>query len=410
MLRQVGGDVGWAMLVWIVAGVLSLLGALTYGELGALEPEAGGLYVFVRNAFGRFAGFLLGWTMFFVIASGSVATLAVAFAAYSGTFITLGPTASRGVALMTILVIAAINVRGTRQSAVVQNWSTAIKAGMIVVLSAALLVIGRGLLPALGGALDAPLSVSLLSGVGVAMIGVLWAYEGWQYVTFSVGEAVKPQRDFPRAIAAGTVILIALYLLANVGYLAALGADRAAASERIASEAAGALFGTGAARVVAAAILVSMFSAANAVVLTASRIFFAMARDGLFFRKLAEIHPRFGTPAFAVVAMSVWSAVLAATGTFEQLLTYVVFIGWIFYALGAAAVFVFRRRRPDAPRAFRVPGYPWTPALFVLSAAAIVLNTIATQPGRALIGIGIVLLGAPAYAIWNRSAPSAAAP
>jgi APA family basic amino acid/polyamine antiporter len=234
------------------------------------------------------------------------------------------------------------------------------------------------------------------------MISVLWAYEGWQYATFSAGETVHPQRNFPLAFLAGTAALIGIYLLANVGYLKALGAAQVAGSNRVAATAVTAVVGGFAGKIVALAILISIFSAANSIVLTASRVYFAMANDGLFFRRLSEVHPRFGTPAFAVIATSVWAAILAASGTFEQLLTYVIFVGWMFYGLSAASVFVYRRRYPNAERPYKVPGYPVTPAIFVLAAGILVVNTIVSQPVRAGIGIGIVLTGLPAYAIWRR--------
>jgi APA family basic amino acid/polyamine antiporter len=240
--------------------------------------------------------------------------------------------------------------------------------------------------------------------VGLAMIAVLWAYEGWQYVTFSAGETIEPQRNFPRALVFGTLLLIAIYLLANVAYLAALGTAGVMASERVAADAVSSVLGPAAGKVIAGVILVSMFSAANGITMTAPRLYFSMARDRVFFARLAEVHPRFGTPALAIVASSVWAMLLAVTGTFEQLLTYVVFIGWIFYALGGLAIFVYRRREPDMPRPFLTPGYPMTPLLFVASAAAIVLNTIASQPGRAAVGLGLVLLGVPAFYVWRARA------
>ncbi|MGH7664146.1 MAG: APC family permease [Gemmatimonadaceae bacterium] len=403
VLRQSDGRVGVALAVWFVAGALSLLGALTYAELGAARPSAGGLYAYIRDAFGPLPAFLYGWATFFVISSGSAATLAVAFSGYLDQLVPIGPVTSKLVAVLMIAVVAAINVRGARQGADVQNWGTAIKAGAIVLLSVMLLVSGSGLQEArLAGFWPDSMSVSVLSGVGLALLGVLWAYEGWQYVTFSAGEARDPQRTLPRAIIAGTAILIAIYVLANVGYIAALGPDSAAATDRIAAEAAGTLFGPVAGKIVALVILVSMFSATNGLALTSPRLYFAMSRDGLFFRRLAEVHPRFGTPAFAIVASSIWAAVLAVSGTFEQLLTYVVFAGWIFYALGALSVFVFRRREPDESRPFRVPGYPLTPLFFVAAAAAIVTNTIFVQPVQSFLGLGAVLLGLPAYFIWRR--------
>ena len=403
VLTQSGGALGIAGLVWLSAGILSLLGALTYGELGAANPDAGGLYVYIRDAFGPLLAFLYGWTAFFVISTGSVATLAVAFTGYLGQFIDVSPAMAKVIAVLLIAVIAAVNIRGAREGANLQNWSTGLKVVAIVGMSVALLLRGHGLA---GEHHLWPKSVtpSLLSGVGLAMISVLWAYEGWQYVTFSAGEARDAQRIFPRAIVIGTIALIAIYLLANLAYVAALGPSSMLGSTRVAADAVSAVFGPTAGKLIAAVILVSMFSAANGIILTAPRLFYAMARDGLFFQKLAEVHPRYRTPAYSIIAGSTWSALLAVTGTFEQLLTYVVFAGWIFYGLGAVSIFVYRRRAPDAPRPFRVPGYPLTPILFVAAAAAIVLNTLFTQPGRAMVGLSAVLVGIPAYVVWRRPA------
>jgi len=401
VLRQAGGYAGPALVVWAVGGVLSLLGALAYGELGAMNPAAGGLYVYLREAFGPLIAFLYGWTFFLVIATGSAATLAVASSAYVQQFVPLGPIGQKLVAVALLGVVAAINVRSTRRSADVQNWSTTIKVGALLIMSA-VLVVSRGRAQgATAPFWPASLTSSVVSGMGLGMIGVLWAYEGWQYVTFSAGEAMHPQRTFPRAIVLGTASLVGIYLFANVGYLAALGTEGVARSDRVAAEAVGAIVGPGGAKLIAAAILVSIFSATNGLTISAPRVYYAMAMDGLFFRMLANVHPRYGTPAVSIVAGTLWAMVLAVSGTFEQLLTYVVFVGWIFYALGAACVFVLRRTKPKAERPFRVPGYPWTPLLFIVAAAALVANTIATQPGRAAIGIGVVLLGLPVYFVWR---------
>ncbi len=400
VLTQTGGSLGLALFVWVAGGLLSLLGALTYAELASMKPESGGIYVFIRDAFGGGVAFLYGWAMILVIASATVATLAVAFAAYLRELTTLSPAAMKAVAVVMIAAIAAINAFGTRRSANLQNWTTAIKVGAILLMSALLLTRGHGLndvsaaLPVAGG--------SVLTALGAAMLGVLWAYEGWHYITFSAGEVIDPQKNFARGIIVGTAALIGIYLLANVAYVAALGVQRSASSERIAAEAVSQILGPGAGKLIALAILISMFSAANAVVLTASRVYFAMARDGLFFERMASIHPRWQTPAFAIIASCAWAAILALSGTFEQLLTYVVFTGWAFYALGAASIFYYRRHAADVPRPFRVPGYPWTPLLFILTAAAIVLNTVFLQPGRTAIGIGLVLLGVPVYWFWRR--------
>jgi len=357
--------------------------------------------VYLRDAFGPLIAFLYGWTFFLVIASGSAATLAVASSSYVQEFVMLGPLGQKLTAVALLAIVGAINVRSTRRSADVQNVSTAIKVVTLLVMATALLFYGRGFATSTISIWPERITTSLLSGMGLGMIGVLWAYEGWQYVTFSAGEAQDPQRTFPRAIVAGTASLVGIYVFANVGYFAALG-DGVATSNRVAAEAVGAMVGPRAAKLVALVILTSIFSATNGLTITAPRVYFAMAQDGLFFRRLADVHPRFGTPAVAVVAGTVWAMVLAASGTFEQLLTYVVFVGWIFYALGALCVFVLRKTQPDVARPFRVPGYPWTPVLFVVAASAIVVNTIATQPVRAAIGIGVVLIGVPVYYLWKR--------
>jgi APA family basic amino acid/polyamine antiporter len=325
--------------------------------------------------------------------------LAVAAADYLTQFTPMTPVAKTFVAVTLIVLMAAINVRGTRESASVQNVATGIKVLAILAMSAVLFGLGKG---STLGSVAHPVTPVSVSGVGLSLISVLWAYEGWQYVTFVAGEAKDPQRTIPRAIILGTVVLIVIYLVANFAYVAALGTARMAASDRVAGEAVAQVMGAAAGNAIALAIIVSMYSAAHATVITVPRVYFAMARDGLFFRRLTAVHPRYGTPAVAVVSSCAWAAVLALTGTFEQLLTYVVFIGWIFYALGAAAVIALRIKRPDAERPFRVPGYPLTPALFVLAAAAIVLNTVISQPRQAAIGIGVVLVGAPAYVMWRR--------
>jgi APA family basic amino acid/polyamine antiporter len=322
--------------------------------------------------------------------------------AYLRELVSLSDGAARAIALGMIVLLAILNIRGTRQSARVQDWTTAIKIGAIVVMSVGLLIVSAQR-PAVAPvpAMTSTAGPGLLTGIGVATVAVLWAYEGWTYVTYSAGETLDPQRTFPRGIAIGTALLIALYLMANIGYLALLGPNAVAHSDRVASEAVRAAFGPTAGRVIAIVVLLSMFSALNGILLTAPRVFYAMARDGLFFRKLAEVHPRLGTPAIAIAATAAWSLVLAASGTYTQLLTYVVFTAWIFYGLGATTVFVFRRTRKDAPRLFRVPGYPLTPALFALAACGIVVSTLIGQPRRALFGLAALALGLPVYLIWR---------
>lgn len=398
VLKLSGESVAIASGVWLFGGILSLLGALSYAELGAMDRGSGGLYAYIRDGFGALPAFLYGWTLFFVIGSGTVAALAVAAANYMGQFTELAPVTKKVIATALVVLMMAINVRGTRESASVQNVATGIKVVAILAMSVILLALGTGGDPT--AATQAP--VATLSGVGLSIISVLWAYEGWQYVTFAAGEATAPQRSLPRAIIIGTVTLIVIYLIANFAYLAALGPSRVAASDRVAGEAVAQVLGPAAGSVIALAIIISMYSAAHATVITAPRVYYSMAQDGLFFKRLAEVHPRFGTPALAIVSSCAWAMVLALSGTFEQLLTYVVFIGWIFYALGAAAVISLRIKRPKAERPFRVPLYPVTPIIFVLTAAAIVLNTVYEQPSQSAIGLGVVLLGVPAFIAWRR--------
>ena len=401
VLRAVGNSVPVALMVWLVEEFLSLLGALTYGELSAMKPQAGGLYVYIRDCFGPFPAFLFGWTMFFVISAGSVATLAVAFGNYLGEFVQLSPLHIKIVAILMISVITVVNVLGTRQSANLLNLTTAVKVGAILLFSSMLL--WRGTHSVFGEVNPANGQTPGIVGFGLAMISVLWAYEGWQYVTYTAGETVNPQRIFPLAFLIGTAALIAIYVFANLGYVAALGTSGVAGSTRVAASALGVVVSHGAGKLVAIAILISMFSAANAIMLNAPRVYYAMAKDGLFFASLSRVHPRFRTPALAICAAAIWSALLAASGTYEQLLTYVVFVGWMFYALAAASIFIYRKRFPDLVRPYRVPGYPFTPALFIVAALTLVINTMATQPMRAAIGLGIVFLGAPAYLLWRRN-------
>lgn len=402
ILKSVANSLSVALCVWIAGGILSLLGALTYGELSAMHPQAGGLYVYIRDGFGPFPAFLFGWTLFFVVSTGSVATLAVAFGNYLGEFFPLAPWTLKLVSLLMIGIIATVNVLGTRRSANLQNVTTIIKVLAIVAIAGVLLWFGnRGHFHSMSAESTIPFS-SRLSGIGIAIVSVLWAYEGWQYATFAAGEVVNPQRDFPIAFLVGIFVLTGIYVFANLGYVAALGPIGVGNSNRVATTAMAVVVSPAAAKAITLVILISIFSAANSIALTAPRVYYAMANDGVFFRRLAEVHPRFGTPAFAVGATAFWAAVLAASGTFEQLLTYVVFVGWMFYALAAASIFVYRKRETGDSARYRVPGYPWTPLVFIATVAAFVMNTIVAQPVRAAVGIGVVLTGAPAYLIWRR--------
>ncbi len=375
ILRQVNGSVGLSLLVWTVGGVLSLLGALTYAELAAANPEAGGLYCYIRDGFGRLSAFLYGWCLFLVIASGSVAALARAFSEYLARVLPISPLEQTVAAVMMIGIVTFINVWGTRKSSDLQNWTTLVKMGIIVLLSALLLAFGhhgRDIPSALGTAHHGP---SLWSNFGLAMIAVLWAYEGWQFGTYSAGEVVDPQKAFPRAFLAGSLILVGLYLVAVVAYLFALGPTEMAASDTIAATSVTAVLGSWAGKFVALTILISTFSAANSVMLTAPRV-------------------------------------SGELGTFSKLIEGVIFIGWIFYGLGAAAIFPIRRASAGRPIPYRVPGYPCTPTLFVLVAAAIVGNAVylafrdPSQFTNLAVAILLFIIGLPAYFFWRKRAVS----
>jgi APA family basic amino acid/polyamine antiporter len=398
--RRVGNSVGLAILVWVAGGFLSLVGALTYGELAAMKPQAGGLYVYIRDCFGRLPAFLYGWTLFLVIASGGIAALAVAFSAYLGQIIPLTPLMMNVTSVAIIAVITIVNIYGTRESSDLQNWTTYAKIIGILAMSGVLLWLGHGFHGS--GALLWPARVngSTISNFGLAMIAALWSYEGWQFASFSAGEAAHPQRDFPRAFFYGTLSLTIIYVTAALSYVAALGPEAAGHSDTIAAAAMAVILGPMAAKFVALLIMISTFSSANSIQLTSPRVYYAMAGDGLFFRRMAEVHPRFRTPAFAIFTSGVWAAILACLGSFEQLFTYVIFTGWIFYGLAGASIFFYRSRMPGSELPYRVPGYPWTPAIFVLASAALVANAISSRPAGAIEGLGIVLAGLPAYLLW----------
>jgi basic amino acid/polyamine antiporter, APA family len=408
ILRQVNGSVGLSMLVWLVGGILSLLGALTYSELAAANPEAGGLYCYIRDGFGRLPAFLYGWCLFLVIAGATIAALARAFVKYLAEIVPLTRSESTILAVLMIAVVTLVNVRGTRGSSDLQNWTTLIKAGLVVLLSAVLLSLGhhgRELVRSAGTDLH---GFALFSSFGLAMIAVLWAYEGWQFGTYSAGEVVEPQKAFPRAFLLGSLILVVLYMVAVLAYMVALGPAAATSSIAIAATASKAVLGPWAGKFVAATILISVFSATNSVVLTAPRVFYAMAKDDLFFKTLAQVHSRFRTPAAAIVALGIWAALLTSAGKFYELVEGVIFVGWIFYGLAAAAIFPLRRVSSGRILPYRVPGYPWTPLIFVLAAAAIVGNAVylafhnPAQFRDLVVAIVLLVLGLPAYAFWRR--------
>jgi APA family basic amino acid/polyamine antiporter len=406
---------GLILSAWIAGGLLTLAGALTYAELGAMFPRAGGMYHFLKEAYGPVAGFLFGWGSFLVIMSGGIAALAAGFGEYLGGFVPffstghvlaslpVGPwrwnlTGGALAGVLAIAVLTAVNLAGVKEGAWIQNLVTIVKIGSLAALAGVGLFVSAPARPDLA----APLPASLLAPFGVAMISVLWAYDGWYCFALSAGEVRDPGRNIPRGLIAGTAALIAIYGLINFVYLRALPIPTLSRTSRVGEAAAQALFGAGAARLVSAAILVSIFGCLSANILTCSRIYQPMAEDGLFFRALARISPRKRVPVGSLAAQAAWASVLVLSGTFEQLYTYVVFAEVLFYAATGIALYVLRRARPDVPRPYRVWGYPWVPALFVLSSLALMANTAVARPAESLIGLGLLALGLPAYAAWRR--------
>lgn len=385
ILADVNGALPVSTAVWAIGGVLTLLGAFSYAELAAAAPKSGGLYAWLAEAWGPRVAYVFGWSNLLVIGSGATAALGIAFARYLAEFVPLSPMAATVVALLMVLAVAAINLRGTATGAGVQSVMTVLKVGAILVIAALLLAAPVATVP-LNAAPAGPWS---WTGVGGALVGVLWAYEGWHYATYAAGEARDPTRTFPRGLAIGTALVVLLYIVANTTMVRALGSAAAIASPRIAADAIRLHYGDAAARALAGVILLSTFSAANGVVFTTSRICAAMARDGLVPRALGRVHPVTAAPTGAILATTAWALVLAASGTYESLFGYVVFAGWLFHALGGLAVVRLRARR--APGTFRVPGYPVTPLLFAAASAAVLVASVASSPRSS--GVGIVLLG-----------------
>ncbi len=398
--------------VWLAGGVLAVAGGLTYAEMGAMFPRTGGLNVFLEEAYGKVWGFLFGWAALLVMLTGATAAVAVGFAEYLSYFVpalgttrviaTAGPwTISAGgvVAAVSILATGWLNVIGVSWANRVQGLLTIIKvAGLasIPLLALALHPADLQMVPVL------PPVERPLAAFGVAMIAVVFAFDGWYYLAFSSGEVRDAARVVPRALILGTAALTAIYLLVNIGYVLALTVPEMAGETRVAEKAMSALMGETGARFIAATVVISTLGCNVAGTLGMSRSCFAMAAGGLFFSRVAAIHPKYRTPHVAIALTCAWSALLAVSGSYDQLFTYVTFASVFFSMLGGIAVFRLRRTRPDAPRPYRTWGYPWTPALFVSGSALLVLNTALERPVESLLGVGLVALGLPAYWHWSR--------
>ena len=390
------------ILVWIIGGIVSLFGALSVAELGGMMPRAGGQYVYLREAFSPLWGFLYGWAAFAVINTASIAAVAVTFATYMGYFFPMDSLAIKLIAIASIIFLTIINCFGIKVGAAVQNVFTLTKIGALLVLAVLSFMLSGGsvsnfspMLPSL------PLS-TFIGPFVLAMIAVLWSYDGWIEITYIAGEVIEPQRNIPRSLAIGTLIVILMYILISCAVLYVLPIETAAHSQFVLSDTAVKILGTGGAVFISIAVIISTFGTNNGFIFTCPRIYYAMAKEGLFFRWLATIHPKYQTPIPSLIAQAILSSLLIATGTFDQLTTYVVFASWIFYAMSAGAVFILRKRAPDIPRAYKTWGYPFTPMLFILFAFWLVVYSIKENPLDSLIGLGVVILGVPAYLYWKR--------
>ena len=392
------GTVGGVFLVWAVAGLLTVAGALVCAELASAYPRSGGVYVFLREAFSPALGFLWGWAMFWTMHSGIVAVISFVFARYVGYFVPLDDIGLKAVAITAIAALSAINYVGVRQGSALQTSFTFVKVLAVVLIIAAGFALGGNLPHFVPAASPPPPSAS---GFLLALVAGLFTFGGWHMVTYAAEETVDPTRTIPTALLIGTLIVTACYMGMNAVYLYLMPLDVVARSTRIAADAAETVLGPGRAGLISLLVLFSSFGALGGVILAGPRVYYAMAEDGLLFRWFGAVHPRFGTPHRAIVAQGLWSAVLVATGTFSILLNRVVYTEWIFFGLLAVAIFVLRRRPGYAAR-YHVWGFPVVPALFSLSCAAIVVNQVISKPAESAFGLGLVAVGLPVYWIWGK--------
>jgi APA family basic amino acid/polyamine antiporter len=413
------------LLVWMIGGVVSLFGCAAFAELGSMFPESGGQYVYLRQAYGDLVAFLYGWMLFSVANGGTIAALSVAAAAYAGQVFPIvsqehvilslaGITLTRAhvFGLLLIAVLTCVNVMGLRWGALLQNISTWTKFAAMAAFVVLGFAIGKGdwsHFHSHGVGLSMGLHPSqLISVMGIALIAVFWAYDGWVYITWVAGEVKEPRRNVPLAMVLGVVVVGVIYMAMNMTYLYALPLGEIARHETIAHAAAAALFSPRAAVWLSLLIAISCFSAAATCTLSGARVCLAMAQDGVFFRRMAVIHPKWRTPAFGLIGQGIWAALLTLSGRYDQLYTYVIFGMVLSYTLTVIGMFLLRWKRPDIPRPYRCVGYPWLPGIYVLIGMAWTLNTIITRPTQAFWGATIVLIGVPGYLYWKKSSRKAA--
>ena len=392
--------------VWVFAGVISFFGALACAELGTAFPSTGGQYVFLREAYGPLVGFLCGWSMFLVARTAQVAWLAVTMGLYLSYFVPLSASVSKLLGIGAIALFTGINYRGVTAGAMVQKTFTLAKVvGLLVIIGSALLWSGKTAAPP--QAVATGFSVSTF---GVALIASLLAYDGWVQLSFVAGEIRNPQRNVLVALVLGLLACIAIYLLANAAYLRVLSIAEIAATDHVGATAAQRVLGSGGGSLVSLIILLSIIGTLNGCFLTSPRIYFAQARDGLFFRKFAEVHPRYQTPGFAILAQGFWAVVLVVSGSYETLLDYAMFAIWLWYGLMVAGVIVLRYKQPGLARPYRMWGYPVTPALFVAITCWLLVNMLRTRPLPSVAGLLLIATGIPVYFLWSTPAETKLSP
>lgn len=390
------------LLIWVAGGVLTLFGALSLAELGAMFPGAGGLYTYLREAYGPLPAFLYGWGLLAMIHSGSIAALALGFSVYFGQLFGFGVTFQKIASVACILLLTAVNWLGIHTGKVVQNIFTVVK---ISGMSAMILLLfahgtGKGLLTI---TLHTHSPTQSAGSAVMAVIAVLWAYEGWHVVSFAGGEMRSPRRDLPSSLFVGTLIILGLYILANGSYYAVMNPEEIRSTPAVAAVAMQKSFGKGIGEVVAVLIAISVLGSMNAMIMMGPRAYYAMAHDAMFFRSFGKLDARNGCPIWGLSLQAVWASVLCCSGTYQQVFTDVIFIAWPFYALAVIGVMVLRRRKPDLERPYRVPGYPLLPVIFALAAVGIAVTAITKSPMRSLCGIGLILAGVPLFLFFTRS-------
>jgi basic amino acid/polyamine antiporter, APA family len=399
----------WAVLLaWGVSGVLTLFGALACAELASAFPRTGGVYIFLKETYSPVAGFLWGWAMFWVMHSGIIAAMATVFGRYAAFFVPLGDRGIRAVAVSAIAGISALNYVGVKRGSAVQTAFTIAKVAGVALIVGVGFAVGSRLPEHFQQDAAAPSAIGPHNFL-LALIAGLFAFGGWHVVTYTAEETVQPERTIPRALALGIVIVTSCYVALNAVYFYVLPLERVEKSTRVAADVATTLLGAPGGAAISGLVMFSVFGAMSGSMLAAPRVYFAMARDGLIFRWMGDIHPRFRTPHRAIVLQAIWASALVWSGTYRQLFTRVIFTEWIFFAMMAAGIFLLRRRPGYAP-AYRVWGYPWVPAIFVVASVTIVINRLISEPLDSAIGLAIVGAGVPAYLLWSRRARPDAAP